>query len=169
MMARVFLLTAIVAVTGLLGGSGLRAEDNDAAALATALKDITATLQGGLKASEPEGKPISAKFEMEGNALQLSVYVQKADAFSEVVVDHKTGQIAKSEAITGGEDLSAAKKQSAAMAKTKHSLREAIAAAEKGHAGYQVVSALPEIEHGKAQADMVLVKGTATKHIDQKL
>ena len=34
---------------------------DDAAALAAALKDTTATLQGGLKASEREGTPISAK------------------------------------------------------------------------------------------------------------
>ena len=42
----------------------VRAEDDDPAALAAALKDTTATLQGGLKASEREGTPISAKFEV---------------------------------------------------------------------------------------------------------
>ena len=38
---------------------------DDAAPLAAALKDTTVTLQGGLKASEREGIPISAKFEIE--------------------------------------------------------------------------------------------------------
>ena len=41
------------------------AEGGDDAALAAAMKDATATLQGGLKASEPQGTPISAKFELE--------------------------------------------------------------------------------------------------------
>jgi hypothetical protein len=169
-----FTLTLLAALTAAAAEqSHEQAEAAEAAKnwsdVASHMGEAKVPLAQGVAAAEKEGKPISAKFEMEGSALQLSVYVQKADAFSEVVVDHKTGQIVKSEAITGGEDLSAAKKQSAAMAKTKHSLREAIAAAEKGHAGYKVVSALPEIEHGKAQADMVLLKGTATKHIDQKL
>ena len=42
----------------------VRAE-GDPAALAAAMKDATATLQGGLKASEREGTPISAKFEID--------------------------------------------------------------------------------------------------------
>jgi hypothetical protein len=137
--------------------------------VASRMGEAKISLAQGVASAEKEGKPISAKFEVEGNALQLSVYVQKGDGFSEVVVDHKTGQIAKSEPITGGEDLTAAKQQAAAMAKTKHSLRDVIASAEKSHASYHAVSALPEIEHGTAQADMVLLKGTATKHFDQKL
>jgi hypothetical protein len=62
MMTRVLLLTLVVAVTGFLCAGGLRAEDSDLARLATALKDVRTTLQGGLKASEHKGKPISAKF-----------------------------------------------------------------------------------------------------------
>ena len=64
MMAKVLRLTAILAVTGFLVASSLRAEESNPAVLATALKEVTATLQGGLKASEPEGKPISGKFEL---------------------------------------------------------------------------------------------------------
>jgi hypothetical protein len=85
MMMRVLLLTVVVTVTGFLGAGGLRAEDIDPAALATALKDVTATLQSGLKASERKGKPISAKFELEDENLQLSVYTMKGDIFMEVV------------------------------------------------------------------------------------
>ena len=47
------------------------AEADDPKALAAALKDATATLQGGLKASEREGTPISAKFEIEDGKLYL--------------------------------------------------------------------------------------------------
>src|ERR1700724_4906195 len=71
------------------------AEADDPKALAAALKDATATLQGGLKASEREGTPISAKFEIEDGKLQLSVYTMKGDKFSEVIVDHKSGAIKK--------------------------------------------------------------------------
>ena len=112
-MAKVLRLTAILAVAGFLGASGSRAEDSNPAALATALKDVTTTLQGGLKASEPEGKPISAKFELEDGKLQLSVYVLKGDDFVEVVADPKTA-VAKSEKITDADDLKAAAAQKAA-------------------------------------------------------
>ena len=81
------------------------------------------SLEKGLSASETQGKPISGKFEVEDGKLQLSVYTMKGDKFSEVIVDHKTGKVAKTEAITGGDDLTAAKAQSEAMAKTKLSLR----------------------------------------------
>src|SRR5438094_616176 len=82
------------------------AEADDPKALAAALKDATATLQGGLKASEREGTPISAKFEIEDGKLQLSVYTMKDDGFMEVVADPKSGAIAKAGWQTGvGEAL----------------------------------------------------------------
>src|SRR5262245_26148212 len=74
----------------------------NAPALAAALKEAKVTLVDGLKASEAKGTPISAKFEIEDGKLQLSVYTMKGDKFSEVVVDYKTGKIAKTEAITSG-------------------------------------------------------------------
>ena len=67
------------------------AEADDPKALAAALKDATATLQGGLKASEREGTPISAKFEIEDGKLQLSVYTMKDDGFMEVVAEYAKG------------------------------------------------------------------------------
>jgi hypothetical protein len=95
------------------------AEADDPKALAAALKDATATLQGGLKASEREGTPISAKFEIADGKLQLSVYTMKGDGFMEVVADPKTGAIAEAEKITDADDLKAAESQKAAMAKAK--------------------------------------------------
>ena len=87
-----------------------RAEDGekDLPALAAALKDTKVKLEDGLTASEREGKPISAKFEIDDGKLQLSVYTMKADGFAEVVIDPKTGAIAKAEKITDAEDLEAA-------------------------------------------------------------
>ena len=95
------------------------AEADDPKALAAALKDATATLQGGLKASEPQGTPISAKFEIEDGKLQLSGYTMKGNDFMEVVADPRTGSIAKAEKITDADDLKAAASQKAAMAKAK--------------------------------------------------
>src|SRR5438034_10896426 len=96
--------------------------DKENAQVASALSSAKVTLEAGIMASEREGKPISAKFEVEEGKLQLSVYTMKGDKFSEDIVDHQTGRIAKTEAITGGEDLAAAKQQSAAIAQAKSSL-----------------------------------------------
>ena len=68
----VALIAAITFWSALLVSA--RAEESNSAALALAMKDATATLQGGIKASESEGTPISAKFEIEDGKLQLSVY-----------------------------------------------------------------------------------------------
>ena len=95
----------------------------DEAALAAALKNASATLQGGLKASEAQGTPISAKFEIEDGKLQLSVYTMKGNDFMEVVADPNTGAIAKSEKITDAGDLKEAAEQKAAMAKAKGTVR----------------------------------------------
>src|SRR5438876_9442251 len=113
--------------------------DKENAQLANALSSAKVTLEAGIMASEREGKPISAKFEVEEGKLQLSVYTMKGDKFSEVIVDHQTGKVGKTEAITGGDDLTAAKAQSGAMAKAKVSLRSATEKAIKENKGYRAV------------------------------
>src|SRR5438309_368861 len=75
-------------------------DDKERAELAKALKGVKTPLQQGLTASAKEGKPISAKYEVEEGKLQLSIYTMKGDNFSEVIVDHKTGKVAKAEPIT---------------------------------------------------------------------
>ena len=107
---RLLALIAAVSVWSAAPTSGW-AEAGDQAALAAAMKDATATLQGGLKASEPQGTPISAKFEIDDGKLQLSVYTMKGDGFTEVVADPKTGAIAEAEKITDADDLKAAESQ----------------------------------------------------------
>ena len=147
--------------------------DKDAApksvALAAAMKDAKVTLGSALKASEKEGAALSAKFELEDGKLQLSVYTMKGDKFFEVVVDHKTGKISKTEPITSGDDLAAAKKQAEAMGKTKATLRDVVARVEKANAGFKAVGVTPELENGVAMADLVLLKGTESKQVEEKL
>jgi hypothetical protein len=144
-------------------------DDKEHAELAKALKEAKVSLERGLTASTKEGKPISAKYEVEDGKLQLSVYTMKGDAFSEVIVDHKTGRIAKTEAITQGDDLSHAKAQSEAMAKAKRSLGAAASRAIEKNKGYRVVSVMPAMKDGHPVADVTLVKGTEWKTVSDKL
>ncbi len=150
-------------------GWAQKSDDAAHAELAKALRDAKISLQRGLTASTKEGKPLSAKYEVEHGKLQLSVYTMKGEKFSEVIVDHKTGKVAKAEPITGGDDLTAAKAQSEAMAKAKRSLDAAASEAVKENKGYRVVSVMPTLKDGHPVADVTLVKGTEWKTVAEKL
>src|SRR2546427_12454555 len=123
-----------------LGGWAQTVGDQEHAELAKALKGAKVSLQNGPSASAREGKPISGKYEVEHGKLQLSVYTMKGDKFSEVIVDHKTGKVAKTEAITSGDDLAAAKSQSEAMAKAKRSVDAAASAAAKENTAFRALT-----------------------------
>ena len=170
-MSMAFRLTLFLAAFGLFGTplAVVWAEDTDTAALARALKDTMVTLQDGLKASEREGKPLSGKFEIEHDALQLSVYTLKGDDFIEVVADPKTGAIAKAEKITDADDLKAAAAQKAAMAKATVLLLAATDAAAKANAGLRTVSIYPQLQNGHAVAEVTLLQGTTLKKVMEKL
>jgi len=172
MMPRAIRVMLIVAASGFWSAvvaPPAWAQGGDPAALAAAMKDATATLQGGLKASEPQGTPISAKFEIEDGKLQLSVYTMKGNDFMEVVADPKTGAIAKAEKITDAEDLKAASSQKAAMAKAKVPLLTATETAVKANAGSRAVSIFPELKNGQATAEVTLLQGTTFKKVTEKL
>lgn len=174
-LARIALIVMLGAATAHAQNKEAHANDEageggkDAAALAAAVKDTKVSLADGLKAAEKNGTPISAKFEVEDGKLQLSVYTMKGDKFAEVIVDHKTGQVTKVEPITGGHDLTAARKQAEAMAKTKRSLRDAVSKIEKANAGYKAVSVWADMESSGVKADVNLLKGTESKHVEDKL
>ena len=171
MTSTVLRLVLVLAAVGLFSAPVVlvRAEDTDPAALAKALNDTTVTLQDGLKASEREGKPISGKFEIEHNALQLSVYTLKGNDFIEVMANPKTGTVAKAEKITDADDLKAAAVQKAAMDKATVSLRAAADAAAKANAGLRAVSVYPELRNGHPVAEVTLLQGTALKKVTEKL
>ena len=171
-MRKISILMLAVTFLWLLGGRTVWAQkydDKEHAELAKALKDAKVSLEKGLSASESQGKPISGKFEVEDGKLQLSVYTMKGDKFSEVIFDHKTGKIAKTDAITGGDDLAAAKAQSSAMAKAKVSLRSATEKAVKENNGYRAVSVMPSLKEGHPVAEVTLIKGTEFKTAAEKL
>jgi hypothetical protein len=58
-------------------GWAQKSDDAEHAELAKALRNAKISLQRGLTASTKEGKPISAKYEVEHGTLQLSVYTMK--------------------------------------------------------------------------------------------
>ncbi len=147
----------------------LSASAEEKSGLAANMKDAKVSLERGIAASKAKGVPISAKYEVENGKLQLSVYTAKGDAFSEVIVDHKTGKVAKSEPITGGEDVTAAKSQNEAMGKANTSLQAAVSKAVKANKGYKAVSATPSLKDGHPTADITLMKGTESKTVSEQL
>ena len=170
MASRAVQLVLLIATIGVWSVEATRARaEDDPAALAAALNDSTATLQGGLKASEREGTPISAKFEIGDGKLQLSVYTIKGDGFMEVVADPKTGTIIEAETIKDADDLKAAAAQKAAMAKAKVALLTATETAVKTNPGSQAVSIYPQLQNGNATAEVTLLQGTTFKKVAEKL
>jgi len=167
----------VVACAVLLVGSaacmvwGEKDDDEDAgstpATHTRALQGATVPLQHGLSASERAGTPISAKFELEGRKRHLSVYTMEGETFSEVIVDDTTGKVAKVEAITSSEDLTAAKAQRAVIRKATKSLRAAVDAALTAHPGFRALSVFPALKGAQPVAEITLIKdGTLTTVVE---
>ena len=156
-------------MAGLILSPGMRSQDKDHAELAKALAAAKVSLEQALSASTSEGKPVSGKFEVEEGKLQLSVYAAKDDKFSEVIVDHNTGKVTKTEAITSGEDLTAAQMQTDAMAKAKQSLHATLAKALKANPQFRAVSIFPALKDGHPVAEVTLIKGEQWKTESEKL
>src|SRR5262245_18559991 len=178
MMIGAIIGAAVLGVAALVGIAGhyaiLKDDDDDhdddddgRDAVARGSRFAKVSLQQGLIASEREGQPISGKFEVDRGKFQL--YTAKDGKFSEVLVDYSTGQIAKVEPITKGEDLAAAQSQSAAMAKAKISLREAVEKALGEAAGFRALGAVPNLKDGRAVASVLLLKGEEFKIVNQAL
>jgi len=166
-MTRTIGLLAVLGIVVL--GAPVIAEDANHAALATALQDAQATLEAGLTASEREGKPISAKFEIEDGKLQLSVYAAKGDGFVEVVLDPATAAIVKSEKITDGEDLKDARIQSGSLATATQPLLSATEAVVKANAGSRAVSVTPDMKDGLSVAQVTLLEGANFRKVTAPL
>ena len=146
-----------------------RAQETVDAALARQVEAAKVSLGRGLAAAKSRGTPISGKYEIEDGKLQLSVYTAKAGRFDEVVVNHRTGKIAKAEEIKEGDDLAAAKSQDEAIGKAKRSLSEALTRALRANKGYRAVSVTAAMENAKAVARIVLVSGTSSKTVTEPL
>lgn len=141
----------------------------DQAALITALTTSKITLEDGIKTSQQNGTPISAKFEIEDDHLQFSAYTMKGDEFNEVVVEPSSGAIKSAEKITNPEDLAAAKTQKSALAKSTTPLLVAAQNAARENAEGRLISIVPEIKNGKPVATIVLLSANSLMPISGKL
>jgi hypothetical protein len=168
-MGRYATFSIAAAAALLLGGLLAQADEMNPAAMAKALQQASLPLEKATKLSEREGRPISAKYEIEDGALQLSIYTQKGDRFSEVIVDYKTGAVAKDEWITDADDMKAAQTQAAAMAKASMPLDVATDRAVQANAGYRAVSVVPGLDGGRPVAIVILMKGEDVKQVRETL
>ncbi|MFN5716268.1 MAG: PepSY domain-containing protein, partial [Bradyrhizobium sp.] len=161
----------LAALVGLADQNAIFADDDDEGqeALIKLLDTSKINLQQGIVASEQQGQPISAKFEVEEGKLQLSVYTAKEGKFFEVLINYMTGKVLKVEPITEGDDFAAATSQSAAMSMAKTSLKEAVDKAVSQSAKARVVSAVPGLKDGHPVASIVLLDGEQLKTVQQPL
>ncbi len=143
--------------------------EDDPATLAAAVVSAPVTLEGGLELAEGQGTPVSAKFEVEDQAFQLSIYVLAGAALSEMVVDPQTRRVVKVESITGGDDLRAAKGHANAMSKATAPLRAAVERALKASAGSRAVSVVPELRRGHPMAEVTLANGQTFMTVSERL
>jgi len=150
-------------------GYRIYAQNRSDHALIKGVTDAKVTLQQGLTAAAQQGRPISGKFEVEDGKLQLSVYTAKDGKFSEVIVDHTTGNVAKTESITEGEDLAEAKSQSAAMEKAKTDLKTAVDKSAASTSGARAISVTPALKDGRAVASVTLLAGQQMQTVEQPL
>jgi hypothetical protein len=75
-----------------------------------------------------------------------------------VIVDQTSGEIAKAEPITGGDDLANAKKQNDGMFRATRELREAVKEAKRDNPGYSAVSVWSEMKDNHSMATVLLIK-----------
>src|SRR5712692_6863142 len=100
-MTKAFAIRIILIIGGLVLQAGVaRAEDKGVDW--GALQAAKISLEKGLAEAQRKGKPISAKFEIEDGKLQLSTYTVRKGKFYEVIVDHTTGKVSKTEEIKEG-------------------------------------------------------------------
>ena len=176
-MKRSMTITAVVSTLLMATAVAVQAETgsvNGRSNLTQALQGAWLPFESGLAVSAREGTPLSAKYEIDDGAFQLSVYTSKAgpssaDAFMEVIVDYSSGVVLKVETISDGGDLAAAQAQKSAMDRARRSRAEATADAVKANAGYRAVSAMPSLDKGHPVAEVTLVHGDDWKVVIERL
>jgi hypothetical protein len=146
-----------------------RAEELGKAQLAQSLSTASVSLDQGLKNSESQGKPISGKFEMDGNDLRLSVYITRGGKFFELIVDHLSGFVKNTRAISDKENFEAVSMQSQIMKKAKVSLDKVVRDSVSENSGYRAISLTPISKANRPIAMIVLMKGTEIMRVFKPL
>jgi len=154
-------------ITSVASGQATKAQ----AELAASMRGANhVALANAIETASASGKPLSARYEFEDGKLQLTVFVEKAGAYSEVFVDHMTGRVTKIDKITGGDDLKDAKVQNKALAKATRTLASAVANAVAANPGYTAVDVTPVLlSKTVVSAEMTLMKDGRFKGASQPL
>lgn len=162
----VVVAASVVVLGALLSGTGLTAEQEDeTSALLAKLSQSKHSLTDGIKqAGKEEGVAISAKFEMEGDELSLSVYTAKqgrsADAehntLMELAGNPTTDQWKpKKEVFEDKDHIARAAMHLTLMQLTKLALADAVQKATAHQPG-TVYSVTPAIRDGKPVFDVLV-------------
>jgi hypothetical protein len=170
-------IAAVIVSSVLVSSASLaRAETSSVGrqTLTQALQGAWLPLESGLVVSAREGVPLSAKYEIDDGAFQLSVYTSangspSGGAFTEVIVDYSAGIVLKTMTISNDGDLAAARSQKEAMDRAKRSLAEATANAVRTNPGYRAVSATPRLDNGRPLAEIALVRGDEWRVVSEYL
>src|SRR5215470_17341035 len=104
MLGNVMIMSVLLAAAPAFAENGAAKERS---ALAQAMRGAWLPLESGLAVAAREGSPLSAKYEIDDGAFQLSVYAMKTDtsvaeSFVEVIVDFNAATLAKVDAIADG-------------------------------------------------------------------
>jgi hypothetical protein len=160
-----------IATAGILMSASLalRAEENYLAAVIRELPKASVSLDQALKASEREGNPISAEYDVEDGGLQISVYAKNGDQFNEVIVDPKFGSIIKTKPLTDPKKINEAAAESEAMAKAKFPLEAALGASLNANSGYRAIGVIPMLGDNEAVAAITLTNGEGIKTVTERL
>ena len=166
---RILFFAIVGSFATVLVGQRVYAQVHSDHPLIKGVTDAKVTLQKGLTVAAREGRPISAKFEVEDGKLQLSVYTAKDGKFSEVIIDHTTGKVAKTDAIVEGEDLAEAKSENATMGKAKTDLKAAVDKSVAAASGSRAISVTPALKDGRAVASVTLLTGQEFQTVEEPL
>ena len=157
--------TAAIALTCALVGASLSAAEHDDAALLGRLKDSKHSLADGIAQSEKQnGVAISAKFEMDGDKLMLSVYTAKsglgADSEHNALIElggdaTKSPWAPETEVFEDKKHLTRSAMQLTLVQTSKLTLTEAIKKAEAAQPG-TVYSVIPAIKDGNPVFDVLI-------------
>lgn len=140
------------------------------AAVAAAMRGAKhVALADAIETASASGKPISARYEFEDGKLKLSVFIDKAGAYTELFFDHVTGKVAQSDKLTGGDDLKEAKAESKVLAKAKGSLAAAVTKALAANPGYTAVDVTPVLEGKAPVAEITLMKDGRFKGVSEPI
>ena len=159
-------LTVVLAfIVALTGGAGIAAEYKDTDVLLSKLKDSKRLLADGIRqAGQEEGYVISAKFEMEGDDLSLSVYTAKegreTDAEHSTLMElsgdpTKDGWTPKKEVFTDKEHIARASMHLTLMQLGDLKLVDVIKIAQTRQPGF-VYSANPAVRYGRPVVDVLV-------------